>query len=169
MYKWLAVKMDIPEEEAHVKLFNRAQCKKAINILRPMYIQLYGKDLEYKKAPKKINEKEVMCEKMYYSNKTTKVYVSYTKPDGKHLGSCWNITIFCKAKEINGTGKVYDYSKTDAKLIQKLGNEEISNVFDFPITLENVAKWVWEQIIPCYKVEIKTENGECVIYEEDKD
>lgn len=169
MYKWLATKMNIPEEEAHVKLFNRAQCKRAIKILRPMYIQLYGKDLEYKKTPKEVKEKEVMYEKMYYSSKTTKVYVSYTKPDGKHLGSCWNITISCKAKDLNETGKVYDYSKTDAKLIQKLGNEDISNIFEFPITLENIAKWIWEQIISCYKVEIKTENGECVIYEEDKD
>lgn len=52
MYRWLANKLDIKEEEAHVKYFNRAQCKEAIKILRPMYKQLYGKDLEYTKVKK---------------------------------------------------------------------------------------------------------------------
>jgi len=106
---------------------------------------------------------------MYYSNKTTKVYISHNKPDGKRLGNCWYITIFCKAKELDENGKVYDFSKTDTKIIQKLGMSDLDKVFDFKITLENVAKWIWEQVIPCYKVEIKTENGELVIYEEDKD
>lgn len=52
MYRWLANKMDIPMEEAHVKYFNRNQCRQAIKILRPMYKQLYGKDLDYKKVDK---------------------------------------------------------------------------------------------------------------------
>lgn len=45
MYNFLSNKMDIPLEETHVSKFNRTQCKQAIKILRPMYIQLYGKDL----------------------------------------------------------------------------------------------------------------------------
>ena len=170
MYRWLAIKMNIKEEEAHVKYFNRAQCKEAIKILRPMYKQLYGKDLDYSKPDKTQKvEKEVRLEKMYYSNKTTKVYIAYDKPDKKRLGTCWYITIYCKAKELDENGKVYDFSRTDARIIQKFGVSDLDKVFDFKITLENVARWVWEQVIPCYKVEIKTENGECVIYEEDKE
>ena len=169
MYRWLANKMNINEEETHVKYFNRAQCKEAIKILRPMYIQLYHKDLEYTKPSEKCSEEEVKLDKMYYSSKTTKVYIAYDKPDGKRLGTCWYITVYCKSKELNDNGKVYDFSKTDAKLIQKLGMSNLDKVFNFPVTLENVAKWVWEQIIPCYKVEIKTENSELVTYEEDKD
>lgn len=45
MYKWLAVQMGLPEEQTHAKYFTREQCKKAIRILRPKYIQIYGKDL----------------------------------------------------------------------------------------------------------------------------
>ena len=168
MYRWLANKMNIPEEETHVKYFTRAQCREAIKILRPMYKQLYGKDLDYKKEIKNASlENEVKLENMYYSNKTTKVYVTYNKSSNKRVNSCWYITIYCKTKCLSDD-KVYDFSKIDTKLIQKLGAEDLDKVFDFKITLENIAYWIWEQIIPCYKVEIKTENSELVIYEEDK-
>lgn len=53
MYKLLASRLNISVEETHVKYFNRNQCREAIKILRPMYKQVYGKDLEYKKLIKK--------------------------------------------------------------------------------------------------------------------
>lgn len=49
MYKWLSNKMNLDLEDTHVSKFNRSQCKQAIKILRPMYVQLYGHDLPYKK------------------------------------------------------------------------------------------------------------------------
>ena len=48
MYKLLSNRMDLDIEKTHVSMFNREQCKQTIKILRPMYIQLYGKDLDYK-------------------------------------------------------------------------------------------------------------------------
>lgn len=106
---------------------------------------------------------------MYYSNKTIKVYIPYNKLDGNYFGMCWHITLYCKAKELDKDDKVCDFTKTDAEIIQKLSTEDLNNAFDFKITLENVAKWLWEQLIPCYKVEIKTDNGKLVVYEEDED
>ena len=49
MYKWLSVKMNLDIDDTHVSKFNRNQCKEAIKILRPMYIQLFGHDLSYKR------------------------------------------------------------------------------------------------------------------------
>lgn len=49
MYSWLSTQMDLPEEETHVAKFTRNQCKQAIKILRPKYIELFGEDLYYKK------------------------------------------------------------------------------------------------------------------------
>ena len=137
MYRWLADKMNIIEEDAHVKYFNRAQCKEAIKILRPMYKQLYGKDLDYNKMVENVREKEeVKFKKVYYSSKTVKVFIAYDKPDGKRLGSCWQITIYCKSKELKDNDKVYDFTKTEAKLVHKLGVSDLDKVFDFNITLE---------------------------------
>lgn len=52
MYNILAVKMNISREETHVSMFTKKQCKEAIKILRPMYIQINGKDIEYIKKEK---------------------------------------------------------------------------------------------------------------------
>lgn len=52
MYKLLSNKMDLDIDDTHVSKFTRAQCKQAISILRPMYIQLYGQDLTYTKKRK---------------------------------------------------------------------------------------------------------------------
>lgn len=49
MYSWLSVQMNLTEEETHVSKFTRAQCRQAIKILRPKYIELFGEDLYYKK------------------------------------------------------------------------------------------------------------------------
>lgn len=52
MYKMLSNRMNLEVDDTHVSKFTRAQCKEAIQILRPMYIQLYGKDLTYNKKNK---------------------------------------------------------------------------------------------------------------------
>ena len=52
MYSWLALQMNIPEKDAHVSKFTRAQCREAIKILRPKYIQLFGRDLMYERKVK---------------------------------------------------------------------------------------------------------------------
>lgn len=52
MYSWLSTQMDLPEEETHVAKFTRNQCKQAIKILKPKYIELFGKDLPYRKENK---------------------------------------------------------------------------------------------------------------------
>lgn len=56
MYSWLSTQMDLPEEETHVAKFTRNQCKQAIKILKPKYIELFGKDLSYKKENKMVND-----------------------------------------------------------------------------------------------------------------
>lgn len=49
MYSWLSIQMDLLEEETHVAKFTRTQCRQAIKILRPKYIELFGEDSPYKK------------------------------------------------------------------------------------------------------------------------
>lgn len=55
MYSWLSTQMDLPEEETHVAKFTRNQCKQAIKILKPKYIELFGKDLPYRKENRMVN------------------------------------------------------------------------------------------------------------------
>ena len=46
MYKWLSIQMGLPEGRTHIRFFNKEDCLKAISILKPKYIQLYGCDYE---------------------------------------------------------------------------------------------------------------------------
>lgn len=50
MYKMLSTKMNMDVDDTHVSKFTRAQCREAIKILRPMYIQIMGKDLDWKRG-----------------------------------------------------------------------------------------------------------------------
>lgn len=59
MYSFLSRTLNIPSEDTHVSKFNRQQCKDAIKILRPMYIKIHHKDLDYKKKPKIKEEQKV--------------------------------------------------------------------------------------------------------------
>lgn len=61
MYKWLAAQMNLPSEITHVSMFNRDQCKEAIKILRPKYIQLFGHDLPYKRKEKNQMKLQTSC------------------------------------------------------------------------------------------------------------
>lgn len=54
MYSILSNKMGLTLDETHVSKFTRSQCKEAIKILRPMYKQLYGKDLPWRKTNKEL-------------------------------------------------------------------------------------------------------------------
>lgn len=52
MYDWLAIQMGLDRNKTHVSMFNREQCKQAIKILRPKYIQIHGHDLPYERKEK---------------------------------------------------------------------------------------------------------------------
>ena len=86
MYKWLAVQMNIPRSKCHVRYFNKEQCKEAIKILRPKYIQITGHDLDYKSN--NINKEEL------------KKYMEQS-PNIIHLVSTWEVNSFLEFADID--------------------------------------------------------------------
>lgn len=76
MYKWLATQLDIDYEKCHVKWLNRDQCKQAIKILKAKHIQLYGKDIPWEEAKKRM-EKEKMEEMEELANDLSGSYWNY--------------------------------------------------------------------------------------------
>ena len=162
MYKLLSNRMNLSAEETHVSKFNRDQCKEAIRILRPMYIQLFGKDLDYKRKEKT----------MYYSSTTfsTVVTVKFenkTKTTEKHF--YLKITVYCRNKTLNDKGVVIDNDLMEQGLRKFLDNKCLNDVLKCEPTLERLANYIYEQVIPCYKVKIESPKGDIVIYEEDED
>ena len=161
MYKLLSNKMNLDINNTHVAKFNREQCKQAIKILRPMYVQLFGHDLNYKKKGK--------SQIMYYSNKTltTNVKVQFTNKTSV-IEKCFHltITVYCRSKVLNETGCIIDLPNMEKALKQMLDNKCLNDILGCQPTLERLAKYIYEQVIPCYKVAIKNDKFEEAIYEE---
>lgn len=86
MYKWLATQLNMEYEKCHVKWFNRDQCKQAIKILRAKHIQLYGKDIPWEEAKKRMEKEEVeeLAKEFsgsYWNYRWLKIIVSIPKVD----------------------------------------------------------------------------------------
>lgn len=155
LYKTLSIKMNIPIDDTHVSKFTRDQCKEAIQILRPMYIQLFGSDLSYRR-------KEI--DYMYYSNMRFKV--AGIKFKSIKYYSIVDIIVYCKSNKLTNEGVVIDLDLLENSLREYLDKTYIST--EQEITMENLAKNIYEQVIPCYKVTIRNDFDE-VTYEEVKE
>lgn len=173
MYHLLSIKMNIDRDDTHVSKFNRAQCREAIRILRPMYIQLYGKDIPYKSKNAisvEPNECEVNGRTMYYVDKTFDFIVKYVteleNQEAKVTYENIKATISCKANSLYADGSIVDFSNISEKLEQTFMVDLLNNILDGRVTFEKLAKWICEQVVVAYKVTIETTNGELYVYEE---
>ena len=86
MYKWLATQLNMEYEKCHVKWFNRDQCKQAIKILKAKHIQLYGKDIPWEEAKKRMEKEEAeeLAKEFsgsYWNYRWLKIIVSIPKVD----------------------------------------------------------------------------------------
>ena len=108
---------------------------------------------------------------MYYSEKSFKVSVFYNiELDGvpSDVSDIWEITVYCRNRNVDSTGVIADYDSIETFLQNKLcAYNKLNDVQDNP-TEENMAMWLCEQIVPCYKIKIKTADNKVVIYEEDE-
>lgn len=156
MYTWLATQMNLTREEAHVSKFDISRCQEAIKILKPKYIQLYGKD---------INEE---VEDMYYLNKSFNVKgtFSLSRDNGIVYAYDLKITVFCKSQKLNDDGMVQDYDQISSLITNNLLDKYVNDVFSLNPTYENIARWICEQIITAYKVQVEDHSGNIVIFEE---
>ena len=107
MYNWLSIQMNIPEEKCHVSMFNRDQCKKAIRILRPRYITLFGKDLEYKKKEK--DTMQVLRITGQESFETAHILPGYNDEYGSLYSHSYRIRATVEGPVINDYGMIMEY------------------------------------------------------------
>lgn len=157
MYTWLGTQLGVSEEDAHVSKFDLSTCRKAIEILRPKFIQLHGYDI---------------CEEglqMYYLRKpfNIKGTLSFQNDDNIYTYEL-KVEIYCKNKTLNNEGMIQDYDDIRSAVIEKLNGKYINDVFTLNPTYENIARWICEQIMTAYKVKVIDEFGNEVIYEEDE-
>ncbi len=82
-------------------------------------------------------------------------------------GHNWNITIYCKSKELDKNGMVVDFSKIKSKIVDKLDHQIVNDVIGMNPTAENIARWCQQQVPNCYRVDVQESSGNLATYEID--
>lgn len=144
LYSWLATQMGLSKDETHISLFNIEQCKQAIEILRPKYIQLNGKDIPYKRRIE-----------MYSNAFKVKVCPLDAKrhTDIPNQITYWTVSVYCKsAKLINDSiiDKEEFYSELNSIIADYNARLDSGN----SMSIYNVAKMLYDRHPEIYKIEI---------------
>jgi len=111
---------------------------------------------------------------MYYTEKSFEISashhltVSYESKCSRLHGHNWQITIYCRARELNADGMVEDFSKVKSKIKDALDHQNLNEVLPFNPTAENIAHWITTQIDTCYKARVQESAGNVAIYEIDE-
>lgn len=108
---------------------------------------------------------------MYYVKKRLEISachrlnLSYESKCENLHGHNWIITIYCKSEELNNDGMVVDFTHIKKQISDKLDHNDLNKVLTFNPTAENIAKWVCEQIVGCYRVDVQESEGNIASYE----
>lgn len=82
-------------------------------------------------------------------------------------GHNWIITVYCRSMELNEDSMVIDFAHIKKAITSRLDHQNLNEVLPFNPTAENIARWVCEQLLCCYKVEVQESENNIAIYEKD--
>ena len=106
---------------------------------------------------------------MYYLQKEVWIsaahdlLLNYDSPC-KHLhGHNWKVTVFCKSEDVDKNGMIVDF-KAIKNIVNTLDHAYLNKFIPQP-TAENIAKFLLDSILHCYRVEVQESEGSMVAYE----
>lgn len=159
VYSWLATQLSVTEQQAHVSKMDLSMCKRAISVLKPRFIQLYGYDI---------------CEEVPYLYKLKKSFkLQGTLSFLNDLDSVYSyslyVEVYCQRNELDSNGMLEDYDGIKTAVIDKLSDKYINTVFSLNPTYENIARWICEQVLTAYQVTVTDDFGNSVTYLENNE
>ena len=111
---------------------------------------------------------------MYYIEKNIKIRASnylelgYDSRDRNNREYTYDITVKCKAKELNKDGMIIDIDSI-IKAIEKLNHTNLNEIIPFNPTTENLAKYICHLIPHCYRVDISRGEDDKTTYIREKE
>lgn len=112
---------------------------------------------------------------MYYVSKKIEVAFAH-RLTLNYQSKCINlhghnaqVTVFCRAKELNDNGMVVDFTELKTIIGQMLDHKCANDIVDFNPTAENLARWICEAVPNCYKVIFQESEKNTAAYALDDD
>lgn len=112
---------------------------------------------------------------MYYVSKKIEVAFAH-RLNLNYQSKCTNlhghnaqITVFCRAKELNANGMVIDFAELKNIISQMLDHKCANDIVPFNPTAENLARWICEAVPNCYKVIFQESEKNTAAYALDDD
>lgn len=108
---------------------------------------------------------------MYYVRKTIEISAAhsltldYESKCSRLHGHNWTITVYCKSQTLDVNGMVTDFSLIKNRVKDRLDHKVLNEVLPFNPTAENLARWIFEQVPNCYRVEVQESKDNLAAYE----
>ena len=108
---------------------------------------------------------------MYYVRKTIEISAAhsltldYESKCSRLHGHNWTITVYCKSQTLDINGMVTDFSLIKNRVKDRLDHKVLNEVLPFNPTAENLARWIFEQVPNCYRVEVQESKDNLAAYE----
>ena len=99
--------------------------------------------------------------------------LNYESACSRLHGHNWIITVYVQSDYKDENGMVIDFKHIKNKIHDKLDHQNLSEIFDFNPTAENIAEWIAGEIdliragASCNKVEVQESEGNIAIWKRD--
>lgn len=80
-------------------------------------------------------------------------------------GHNWRITVYCASETLDEDGLVVDFCEIERRVAGVLDHSDLNEVLPCNPSTENLARWIFDRVPKCYKVDVEESSDAAASYE----